>query len=75
MDTAPTLPRVVMPASHVLDVSRPARPWRWTSVLLAPVELLALAWSVPVIILLIMVPIGLALASALWLGRLVLGRF
>jgi hypothetical protein len=37
--------------------------------------LLALAWSVPVIILLIMVPIGLALASALWLGRLVLGRF
>ena len=61
-------------AAYVLDVSRPAEPWRWTSVLLAPVELLGLAWSVPAIILLIVVPIGLALAGAFWLGRLLLDR-
>jgi hypothetical protein len=58
-------------STSVKDVSRPVRPWRWTSVLLAPVELLALAWSVPVLILFVMVPIGLALASVLWVGRLI----
>ena len=61
--------------SYVVDVSEPVKPWRWTSALLAPLELLAVTWSVPVIILLIMVPIGLALVSALWLGRLVLNLF
>jgi hypothetical protein len=55
-----------------LDVTRPVTPWRWTSVLLAPVELVALAWSVPVLMLLVMVPIGLTLAGALWVGRLIL---
>lgn len=66
--------RVLTPAypAYVVDVSRQVRPWRWTSVLLAPVELLALAWTIPVLILLIMVPVGLALASVLWVGRLIL---
>lgn len=62
------------PPMPVVDISRHGTPWRWTSVLLAPIELLALAWSVPVLILLVMVPIGLVLAAALWVGRLILGR-
>jgi hypothetical protein len=59
----------------VIDVSRRAIPWRWTSVLLAPVELLALVWSVPIVVLLVMLPIGLALAGVLWLGRIILTVF
>jgi hypothetical protein len=39
-------------------------------VLLAPLELLVVAWSVPVVILLIAAPIGLTIAALLWLGRL-----
>jgi hypothetical protein len=72
-DRAP-VPRAMTPA-YVVDVRLPVKPWRWTSVLLAPLELLAVAWSVPVVILLIMLPIGLALVSALWLGRLILHLF
>ena len=58
---------------YVVDVGRPTIPWRWTSILLLPVELLALAWSVPFLILLIMVPIGFAVATALWVGRRIFG--
>jgi hypothetical protein len=57
--------------SYVVDVSRPSPPWSWRSVLLAPLELLVVAWSVPVVILLIAAPIGLGIAVVLWLGRLV----
>jgi len=68
-----TLPRGLTPVSATqAEVSRPVTPWRWTNVLLAPLEALALAWSVPFLILLVMVPVGLALASALWLARLLL---
>jgi hypothetical protein len=68
-----TLPRVVTRTYPAyVNVSRPATRWRWTDVLLAPVEALALAWSVPVLILLLMAPIGLVLAGVLWVGRLVL---
>ena len=49
-------------------------PWRWTSVLSAPLELMLVAWTIPLAILLIMVPVGLALASLLWLGEVTLGR-
>ena len=56
---------------YVLDVSRPVTPWRWQSSLQAPIELLALAWGIPFAILLLIVPVGLALAGALWIGRLV----
>lgn len=58
---------------HVVDARRSTTPWRWTSILLAPVELLALAWSVPFLILLIMVPIGFTLATVLWIGRQIFG--
>jgi len=56
---------------YVLDVSRPVTPWRWQSSLQAPIELLALAWGIPFAILLLIVPVGLALAGALWIGRFV----
>ena len=67
-------PRRVVAAAgptYVVDVSRPVTPWQWRSMLLAPIELLALAWSVPVLMVLVIAPIGLALAVALWVGRLV----
>ena len=56
---------------YVIDVSRPVTPWRWSRSLQAPMELLALAWGIPVLILLLIVPVGLALAAALWIVRLV----
>jgi hypothetical protein len=48
-------------------------PWSWKALFLAPIELLALAWTIPFLILLVLLPIGLAVASALWLGRRILG--
>jgi hypothetical protein len=65
------LGRPVTPQSSVVDVSRPpSPPWSWRSLVLAPLELLAVAWSVPVVILLIAAPIALVVAALLWLGRL-----
>ena len=64
------LGRPVTTPSYVVDVSRPSTPWSWRAVLLTPLELLVVAWSVPVVILLIAAPIGLAIAALLWLGRL-----
>ena len=64
------LGRPVTTPSYVVDVSRPSTPLSWRAVLLAPFELLVVAWSVPVVILLIAAPIGLAIAVFLWLGRL-----
>ena len=64
------LGRPVTTPSYVVDVSRPSTPWNWRAVLLAPLELLLVAWSVPVVILLIVAPIGLAIAALLWVGRL-----
>ena len=60
--------------TSVIDVSRPVTPLRWSSLILAPIELLALAWSVPVLVLLLMVPVGLALAGAYRVGRFVFGN-
>lgn len=59
--------------AYAMTVSRPPTGWRWSNLLLAPVELLALAMGFPVVILLVMVPLGLVLAGALWLSRLLLG--
>lgn len=64
-------PALVRP-DYVVDVSRPAAPWRWTSVPRTACELLAVVWSVPLVALLMMVPVGLVVAGALWLGRLIL---
>jgi hypothetical protein len=68
--------RVLTPAypAYVVNVSRPVKPWHWTSILLAPIELLGLAWSVPILVLLVMLPIGLVLAGALWAARLILNH-
>ena len=71
---AQTVPLPAVPA-YVVNVSRPVEPWRWTSVLLLPLEIVALAFAVPLVVLLVMVPVGLAAAAALWLGRLIAGRF
>jgi hypothetical protein len=65
---------VRVPAS-VVDVSRPVHSLRWTTLLVAPLELVAVAWSVPLVMLAVMVPVGLSLASLLWLGRQIISRF
>ena len=65
---------MVLPA-HVLTSVGGSSRGAGQTVFLAPVELLALAWSVPLAILVIMVPVGLAVSGVLWLGRLIVGRF
>ena len=67
------VPTAASPA-YVVDVSRPVTPFGWRSLVLAPIEILALAWSVPVLIMLLMVPVGLAVAIAFWVGRFVFGQ-
>jgi len=69
----PRVPAGASPA-YVIDVSRPVLPFRWSRLVLAPIELLALAWSVPVFITVLMLPVGLALAAAFWVGRFVFGQ-
>ena len=59
---------VARPA-YLVDVSRPDQPWRWRDVLRTPFELLALAWSVPFVILLIGIPIALVVAFIYSVGR------
>jgi hypothetical protein len=60
---------------YVVDVSRPVQPRRWTDLLLAPLELLAVVWSVPFLILLVSIPAVLVVALIYQLGRLVVGYF
>jgi hypothetical protein len=38
---------------------------------MTPLELLAVAWTTPLVILLLMLPIGLAVALAVWVARLI----
>jgi hypothetical protein len=57
----------------VINISRAVVPWNWRDVFLAPVELLALAWGVPLLVLLALLPFGLVIAGAIRLGRLILG--
>jgi hypothetical protein len=57
----------------VINISRAVVPWSWRDVLLAPVELLALAWGVPLLVLLALLPFGLVIAGAIRLGRMILG--
>ena len=45
------------------------------SVLLAPLELLAVVWAIPFVILLLGLPVVLVVASIYWLGRLVASYF
>jgi hypothetical protein len=67
--SAERTPPPAAPLRAVLNVSRPLQSWRWTSALVVPFELLAVAWSVPLAILLVMMPVGLALAAVVWVGR------
>jgi hypothetical protein len=57
----------------VIDVSRPATPWRWTSVVRLPFELLAVAWGAGLLIVLLVLAVGLVLAAVLWVVRLLAG--
>lgn len=57
----------------VINVSRPVVPWSWRDVLLAPVQLLVLAWGVPLLVFLALLPLGLVIAGAVRLGRMILG--
>jgi len=65
-------PPTLAHASYVVDVTRPATPWRLPGVFRAAGELLVVVWSVPVVVLVLMVPIGLVLAGVLWIARLIL---
>ena len=58
--------------SYVVDVTRSTTPWRWAGAFRAAGEVLVVVWSVPVVVLALMVPIGLALAGVLWIARLIL---
>ena len=40
---------------------------------LAPLELLVLAWGMPLLVLLALLPFGLVIAGAVRLGRMILG--
>ena len=76
--TTPRRHRGPVPAAagvpdYVVDVSRPLVPWTWTEVLLAPVELLAVVWSVPFALLLVGIPIALLAALVLRAARLLFG--
>jgi hypothetical protein len=69
------LPPLAVAPAYARDVTPTNRPWRWTGLVTVPLELLAVVWSIPLVITLIMLPIGLAIAAALWLGRLILNAF
>ena len=58
-----------------LDVSRPMLRWRWSTVLMDAVDLLAVVLSVPLAVLLVGAPIALTIALLIWLGRLALNAF
>jgi hypothetical protein len=58
-----------------MDISRPTRPWRWSTTLVDSVSLLALVWSVPVAVMAVAVPIALAIALVLRIARLALSGF
>lgn len=57
----------------VIDVSRPAQPWRWRTVMTDALSLVAVAWSVPLVVLAVGTPIALAIVLMLWVARRVLG--
>jgi hypothetical protein len=53
-----------------VSVATPVLPWRRQMVLMDALRLLAAAWSVPLAMLLVGVPIALTIAVVLWLGQL-----
>jgi hypothetical protein len=70
--TAPDPLGLVAPGSvPALQGGGSVRPRRWLRRLLFPLELLAVAWSLPIVILLMLAPLGVAF----WLGRMLLAIF
>src|SRR5258708_4432125 len=71
-------PPPILPAAAVrpagiggtVSVATPGLPWPWQMVLMDALRLLAAAWSVPLAMLLVGVPIALTIAVVLWLGQL-----
>jgi hypothetical protein len=62
-------------ATPGLNVSRPIEPWRWRAALVNAFELVAVVWSIPLVIVAIGAPLALAIVALLWLARWVLGAF
>ena len=66
-------PRVDAPMA-VIDVSRPLVPWTWRDAFLAPMEFFALAWGVPLLVFLVLLPFGLVVGGVVRLGRMFWGN-
>ena len=62
-------------ADYVVDVSRPVQQWRWSDALLEPLELLAVVWSIPFVMILLGTPVVLGVALLYRIGRLALNSF
>jgi hypothetical protein len=58
-----------------LNVSRPIVPWRWRTAIVDAVELIAVVWSIPFVVVAIGAPLALAIVALLWLARSVSGAF
>jgi mannose/fructose/N-acetylgalactosamine-specific phosphotransferase system component IIC len=61
--------------SYVVSVSRPEVAWRWTSVILIPLEILAMAWTAPFVILAVGIPIAVAVSLLNGIGRFLVSYF
>lgn len=60
-------------AGGVVDVSRPMTGWRWRATAADGLWLVAVAWSVPIVVLVVGTPIALAIIALLWAVRSALG--
>ena len=58
----------------VIDVSRPLVTWTWRDAFLAPVELFAVAWGLPLLVFLALLPFGLLVAGVVRIGRMFWGN-
>ena len=72
---AAAAPRRAAPQTAGLSVSRAIVPWRWRTAGMDALELIAVVWSLPFVIVAIGAPLALAVAALVWLGRWTLGAF
>jgi hypothetical protein len=72
LNSAASSSRQARAARGSIDISRPARPWRWSTALVDAVQVLALVWSVPFAVLAVGIPVALAIALLLRIARLAL---
>lgn len=68
-------PHRAAPPPPGLNVSRPIVPWRWRTAIVGAIELAAVVWSIPFVIVAIGAPLALAIVALLWLARWTLGAF